>query len=69
MTTHYHVHFRIPEGGERVIPKRYRSLASASRTVKQVGEEVVFEGVRRTDFTVNFEPCGDLWSDCRHIQE
>ena len=54
---HYHVHFRTPDGGERVIPQRYRSLASAMRTVKQVGDTVTFDGVQRTDFTVDVEPC------------
>ena len=63
---HYHVHFRARDGGEHVIPKRYRSLASAMRTVKQVGDTVTFDGVPRTDFTVNIEPCGDRWSDCRY---
>ena len=65
-SVHYHAHFRTPDGGERVIPKRYRSLASAMRTVKQVGDTVTFDGVQRTDFTVNIEPCGDRWSDCRY---
>ena len=54
---HYHAHFRTPDGGERVLPTRYRSLASAMRTVKQVGDPVTFDGVPRTDFTVNIEPC------------
>ncbi|MCY4528352.1 MAG: hypothetical protein OXD46_04890 [Chloroflexi bacterium] len=54
---HYHVHFRTSDGGERVFPQRYRSLASAMRTVKQVGDTVTFEGVQRTDFTVDVEPC------------
>ena len=67
MPAHYHAHFRTPEGGERVIPKRYRSLASAMRTAKQVGEYVVFDGVRRNDFTVNMEPCEDTWSGCRYL--
>ena len=66
---HHHVHFRTPDGGERVIPKRYRSLASAMRTVKQVGDTVTFDGVPRTDFTVNIEPCGDRWSDCRYFPD
>ena len=64
-SVHYHAHLRTPDGGERVIPTRYRSLASAMRTVKQVGDTVTFDGVPRTDFTVNIEPCGDSWSDCR----
>ncbi len=63
---HYHVYLRTPDGGERVIPQRYRSLASAMRTVKQVGDTVTFDGVPRTDFAVNIEPCGDRWSDCRY---
>ena len=69
MSTHYHVRFRTPEGSERVIPRRFRSLASATRTAKQVGDTIVFEGERRSDFTVNFEPCEDSWSACRQIQE
>ena len=63
---HYHVHFRIPDGGERVIPQRYRSMASAMRTIKQVGDTVTFGGAPRTDFMVNIKPCGDRWSDCRY---
>ena len=66
MPSHYHVHFRTPDGGERVIPRRFRSLASAMQTVKQVGEAVVFDGVWRNDFTVNMEPCEDSWSSCRY---
>ena len=54
---HYHAHFRTPDGGERVLPTRYRSLASAMRTVKQVGDTLTFDGVPRTDFTVYIEPC------------
>ncbi len=63
---HYHVHFRTPDGGERAIPQRYRIMASAMRTVRQVGDTVTFDGVQRTDFTVDVEPCGDRWSDCRY---
>ena len=66
VSEHYHAHLRTSEGGERVITKRYRSLASAMRTVKQVGDTVTFDGVPRTDFTVNIEPCGDRWADCRY---
>ena len=66
---HHHVHFRTPDGGERVIPQRYRSMASAMRTVKQVGDTLTFEGVQRTDFTVDVEPCGDRWSDCRYSSD
>ncbi|MCY4527487.1 MAG: hypothetical protein OXD46_00440 [Chloroflexi bacterium] len=66
---HHHVHFRTPDGGERVIPKRYRSLASEMRTVKQVGDTVTLEGVQKTDFTVDVEPCGDRWSDCRYSSD
>ena len=47
---HYHAHLRTPDGGERVIPKRYRSLASAMRTVKQVGDTVTFDGAPTTGF-------------------
>ena len=65
-STHFHAHLCTPDGGERVIPKRYRSLASAMRTVKQVSDTVTFDGVARTDFTVNIEPCEDSWSDCRY---
>lgn len=65
-SVHYHAHFRTPDAGERVLPQRYRSLASAMRTVKQVGDTVTFDGVPRTDFTVDIEPCGDRWSDCRY---
>ena len=64
--SHYHVHLRTPEGGERVIPNKYRSLTSAMRTVKQLGEYVEIDGVRREDFTTNMEPCGDGWSSCRY---
>ena len=63
---HYHVHFRTLDGGERVIPKRFRSLASAMRTAKQVGEYLTFNGVERTDFTTNLEPCEDSWASCRY---
>ncbi len=66
---HYHVHFRIPDGGEHVIPQRYRSMASAMRTIKQVGDTVTFGGAPRTDFTVDIEPCGDRWSDCRYSSD
>ena len=69
MAIHYHVHLRIPDGAERVIPTRFRSMASAMRTVKQVGDQVTFGGVRRSDFTVNIEPCNDTQSDCRHSVE
>ena len=53
---HYHVHFRVPEGGERVAPKRYRSLRSAMQTAK--GFEAVpiaFDGIQRADFTTHLE--------------
>ena len=52
-----------------MIPQRYRSMASAMRTVKQVGDTVTSEGVQRTDFTVDVEPCGDRWSDCRYSSD
>ena len=42
-----------------MIPRRYRSMASVMRAIKQVGDTVAFGGARRTDFTVNIEPCGD----------
>ena len=67
MYVHYHVHCRIPEGNESVIPRRYRSLASAMRMVKQIGETLTFDGVQRTDFTVHLEPCEDSWSGCRYV--
>ena len=67
MPVHYHVHCRIPEGSERVIPRRYRSLASAMRVVKQIGGTLTFDGVQRTDFTVHLEPCEDGWSGCRYV--
>ena len=61
--------FALRMEGERVLPTRYRSLASAMRTVKQVGDTLTFDGVPRTDFTVNVEPCGDRWSDCGYQRE
>ena len=63
---HCHVHLRTPDGGECVISKKYRSLASAMRRVKQAGETVTFDGAPRNDFTSHFLPCLDRWSDCRH---
>ena len=66
---HYHAHLRAPDGVEHVLPRRYRSLASAMRTIKKIDGQVVVDGERRTDLAVSMEPCGDSWSGCRHVSK
>ena len=64
VSDHHHLYFRTPEGGERVIQTRYRSMASAMRKAKLVGGQLHFNRVLRDDFAVHIEPCPDPWSDC-----
>ena len=68
MSTLYHVHLRSPKGGEVLLPRKFRSLASAMRWISRVEElsgNAHIDEVKQTDYTVHLEPCEDTCPRCR----